>query len=67
MSLVQNAQTKGEYLEILREQLYETSKSNNTLLSCSKCGELLINLIHGKYHDVMFHDADWKKLAGIEN
>ena len=59
MSAYEQATSKEEYLEILENVILD---SKGSLLKCPKCGELLINLIHGKHHDVLMHGANWEEI-----
>ena len=61
MSLYEQAKTEKEYLDILERVVYDLHPNS---LKCLKCGELLINLIHAKYHHVKQHGKDWQEAKG---
>jgi hypothetical protein len=66
MSYFESCCTESEYLQRLNDAVNGFSDGGIVAkyLECSKCGEIIINLLHAKYHDIKFHNADWKTVKG---
>jgi len=63
MSYFESACTESEYLDRLFKVIngFSDGAIIGKYMTCTECDEIIINLHHAKYHNILKHGADWKK------